>query len=57
MISILRSFVFNTLIILLLPALFGADIIWHTFGTAESIVIIIALFLLKRSERGGIVFE
>lgn len=33
-ISILRSFVFNTLIILLLPRILGGDVIWHTFGIA-----------------------
>ena len=56
-ISILRSFVFNTIIILLLPRILGADIIWHTFGIAEAIVLLIALGLMKRSEQGGIDFK
>lgn len=56
-ISILRSFVFNTIIILLLPRLFGGDIVWHTFGIAEAIVLIIAAWLLKRSERNGVMFK
>lgn len=56
-ISILRSFVFNTLIILLLPSIFGGDMVWHTFGIAEAIVMVIAAGLLKRSERNGIVFQ
>lgn len=56
-ISILRSFVFNTIVILLLPRIFGGDIIWHTFGIAEAIVLLISVGLLKRSERNGIVFQ
>lgn len=56
-ISILRSFVFNTIIILALPRIFGGSMIWHTFGIAEAIVLLIAVGLLKRSERRGIVFK
>ena len=56
-ISVLRSFVFNTIIILLLPRILGGDVIWHTFGIAETVVLLISVFLLKRSERSGIVFK
>lgn len=56
-ISILRSFVFNTLVILLLPRLFGGDMVWHAFGIAEAIVLVIAAVLLRRSERSGIDFH
>lgn len=56
-ISILRSFVVNTLIILLLPGIFGGDIVWHSFGIAEAIVMVISIWLLVRSERRGIVFQ
>ena len=56
-ISILRSFVFNTLVILLLPRILGGDVIWHTFGIAETVVLLISVFLLKRSERSGIDFQ
>lgn len=56
-ISVLRSFVVNTLVILLLPRLLGGDIIWHTFGIAEAIVMAISIWLLRRSERGGIAFQ
>ena len=56
-ISILRSFVFNTLVILLLPRILGGDVIWHTFGIAEAVVLLISVILLKRSERSGIVFN
>lgn len=56
-ISILRSFVFNTLVIPLLPRILGGDVIWHTFGIAEAVVLLISVILLKRSERSGIVFN
>ena len=56
-ISILRSFVFNTIVILLLPRILGGDVIWHTFGIAEAVVLLISVILLKRSERSGIVFN
>lgn len=56
-ISILRSFVLNTAIILLLPALFGGNMVWHSFGISEAIVMCISIVLLKRSERNGIAFQ
>lgn len=56
-ISVLRSFVFNTIIILLLPRILGGDVIWHSFGIAETVVLLISVFLLKRSERSGIAFN
>ena len=56
-ISILRSFVVNTIVILLLPRILGGDVIWHTFGIAEAVVLLISLWLLKRSKRSGIVFN
>lgn len=56
-ISILRSFIFNTIVILLLPMIFGGNIVWHCFGIAETIVMLISFILLKRSERDGIVFQ
>lgn len=55
-INILRSMIVNTAIILLLPAMFGAGIIWYTFGIYELIVAVISIALLKYSERNGVVF-
>lgn len=55
-INVLRSLVINSLIIMLLPAIFGPKIIWFTFGIYELLVLAVAVFLLKRSERNGIVF-
>lgn len=55
-INLLRSLIANTAVILLLPRLFGADIVWFTFGIYEAIVAVIAVALLRHSERNGIVF-
>lgn len=50
-----RSLVMNSLIITLLPKIFGAAIVWHTFGIYEILVLMIALTLKKTSERNGII--
>lgn len=56
-INFLRSIVVNSSIILILPKIIGADIIWFCFGIYEAIVLVIAVILLKHSERNGIVFK
>lgn len=55
--NICRALVFNTLIIRGLPALVGESIIWYTYGIAECAVLVLAVILLKYSERNGIVFK
>lgn len=55
-VNLLRSFILNTAVILLLPRLFGANVIWHAFGIFEALVLVVAVLLLKRSERNGIQF-
>ena len=55
--NVLRSFVFNLSVILLLPELFGADAVWHTFGVYEAMVLAAAVMLLRRSEKNGVVFR
>lgn len=55
--NICRALVFNTLIIRGLPALVGESIIWYTYGIAEGAVLVLAVILLKISERNGIVFK
>ena len=55
--NVLRSFVFNLSVILLLPELFGADAVWHTFGVYEAMVLAAAVILLRRSEKNGVVFR
>ncbi|MCM1430733.1 MAG: hypothetical protein NC125_04885 [Muribaculaceae bacterium] len=44
-------------VILLVPAVFGADSVWLTFGIYELVVAVISVVLLKVSERNGIVFK
>ncbi len=55
--NVIRSLVMNSLIITLLPRLFGAGIVWHTFGIYETLVLVIAFALKKGSERHGIVYH
>lgn len=55
--NVLRSFVFNLACIILLPQVFGAQIIWHTFGIYEALVLAAAVALLRSSEKNGVVFK
>lgn len=48
--SVLRSFIINTIFIFLMPALFGAKAIWTGMVIAEAIVLLIAL-IISRSKR------
>lgn len=56
-INFLRSVVVNAGVILILPSIFGVDVIWFTFGIYEAIVLIVSVVLLKHSERNGVVFK
>lgn len=56
-ISVLRSVSVNAVIILILPAIFGSNVVWITFAIYEAVVLIAAVALLKHSERNGIVFK
>ena len=56
-ISVLRSIVVNAAVTLLLPRLFGAEAVWVTFAVYEAIVLVVAVALVKHSERNGIVFR
>ena len=55
--NVLRSFVFNLTVIILLPEIFGAEAVWYTFGVYEAMVLAVAVTLLRRSERNGVVFR
>ena len=55
--NILRSFVFNLAVIILMPMVFGAEAVWHTFGIYELLVLAAAVMLLKSSEKNGVVFK
>lgn len=55
--NLLRSVVVDVIVILLLPAVFGAGVVWFTFGIYEAVILVIAIALLRHSERNGIVFR
>lgn len=55
--NMVRSLVMNSLIITLLPMVFGKAIVWHTFGIYEILVLMIAVLLKKISERNGIAYS
>ncbi len=58
--NVLRSFGFTTLITLItliLPAILGGNVIWFTFGIYEAVSFVLAVILLKVSERNGIEFK
>ena len=47
----------NSLIITMLPKIFGNAVVWHTFGIYEVLVLVIAIALKTGSERKGIVYK
>lgn len=55
--NIVRSLVMNSLVIMLLPMIFGKTIVWHTFGIYEILVLIVAVVLKKVSERKGVIYK
>ena len=55
--NVSRSLVFDTVIILLLPAVFGGEAVWYTMGAYEMASLILALALLIRSEEHGVVYR
>lgn len=56
-ISVLRSIIVSTAVILLLPHIFGEGIIWFSMLIYEMIVLVVAVVLLRRSEQNGIQFK
>ncbi len=52
-----RSLIFNFLCINFLPLVLGSGFIWYTVAVSEAICICIGLFLWKKSERNGIVYQ
>lgn len=55
--NVMRSLVVNIVVILGLSSLLGKEIVWYTFGIYESIVLLLAVALLKYSERNGIEYK
>ncbi len=56
-ISLLRSVILNSAIIVFLPKLFGNGAIWLSMFTYEAVVLVIAVILLKYSGRNGVRFK
>ena len=54
-INVLRTFAVNVAVILIVPAIFGADSIWYTFGIFETIVMTVSVLLLFRYDRRGVI--
>ena len=55
--NLLRSFVFTVSVILILPALFGAELIWYTAAVYEALSLRAALLLVRATEKNGVVFH
>lgn len=54
-IHVLRAFVVNTIVILLIPAVLGPQNLWFAPLIIETIVMISAIFLLKYNTRNGLI--
>ncbi|MGI6178137.1 MAG: MATE family efflux transporter [Eubacterium sp.] len=54
--NIFRSFVIDTAVIVGFSAIFGAKVVWFTFGISECFVLVLAICLLKISERKDVAF-
>lgn len=55
--NIMRSLIMNSIVITFLPKAVGDGIVWHTFGIYEMLVLIIAVFMKRFSERNGITYN
>lgn len=55
-VNVLRGFIFIPLCVWLLSLAFGGSFIWFTIGIAEALVFVIAIIILKRSEKDGVTF-
>jgi len=56
-INVCRSLIFNTSVILLVPTIFGGNSIWFTMAIYEFLSMILAIILLRQSEKNGINFH
>lgn len=56
-INVLRSFVANVAVILLVPVLFGSSAIWYTFGIYEAVTAVFAIIFRRKADKNGICFR
>ena len=55
--NVLRGIVFTSIVILLMPVIFGNEAIWYAFAVYEAISLILAIILVRISEKTGIIFK
>lgn len=55
--NVIRSLIMNSLVITFVPMIFGKALVWHTFGIFEVLVLIIAVFIRRYSEKNGIIYK
>lgn len=55
LINVLRSFIVDTAVILLMPVLFGDTAIWYAFAVYEAIMLVIAIVVMKKADAKGII--
>lgn len=53
-INVLRSFVINVAVIILIPILFGGNSIWFTYGIYELIIMFFSIGILRKADRKGV---
>lgn len=54
-INALRSFVVNTIVIFLLPVVFGPESVWMTFPVYEAVILVIAVFITRKADQNGVI--
>ena len=55
--NVLRRIVLTSVVILLIPILFGNEAIWYAFAVYEAISLILAILLVRISEKTGVIFR
>lgn len=55
--NVIRSLIMNSLVITVVPMLFGKSVVWHTFGIYEVLVLLIAVSMKRICERNGISYS
>ena len=55
--NLCRSFLFDSVVIFSVPAIFGGNVVWLTMGIYELLGLLLGIVLLRTSERNGIVFR
>lgn len=54
--NVFRSFIFSSIVIIVFPHIFGAEMIWFTIAVYEAFSMILAFIIRRRTEKSGIQF-